>query len=452
MPFTDEQPFLDAIFARYHDDGPRFIYADFLDDAGDPDRAELVRVQVALARMAEDHPRRKELTTRQGELLGAHETRWSEHLSDLVSPSECEFRRGVLDSVVMDSAMFLARGEELFSRLPLRRIRLREADGVMSDLTTSPLLANVRELDLCENHLGNGGVNLLLRSQFLKDLDVLDLGFNGIDDAGVHTFARASTLPKLTSLSLNMNDRITSAGVAELAESPFFTGLAALDVSSNDIDDAGVRAVISSKSLARLHTLRLSYNHIGDAGVIALARSELLGRMIARVARLELQTNEIGPGGANALAGSPLLSRCDCLDLKNNAIGNSGLAAIFGSQYLQNLKVLKVGRNQITDAGVIALRESLPRVFGQLRVLDLSDNRLTDHGIRILETANLNGAVLIDVSGNNQASAGGEPPVPVGELVSGVLQGVTDAADAAELRRRVAHPTMRAGDRPNQTS
>ena len=65
MPFTDEQSFLDAILARYHDDGLRFVYADFLDDAGDPDRAELVRVQVALARMMEDHPRRAELANRQ---------------------------------------------------------------------------------------------------------------------------------------------------------------------------------------------------------------------------------------------------------------------------------------------------------------------------------------------------------------------------------------------------
>ena len=58
MTFTDEQPFLDAIFARYHDDGPRLVYADFLDAAGDPERAELVRVQLALARLTEDHPRR----------------------------------------------------------------------------------------------------------------------------------------------------------------------------------------------------------------------------------------------------------------------------------------------------------------------------------------------------------------------------------------------------------
>ena len=65
MPFTDEQPFLDAVFAQYHDDGPRLIYADFLEDAGDPARAELVRLQLALARMPDEHPRRPELANRE---------------------------------------------------------------------------------------------------------------------------------------------------------------------------------------------------------------------------------------------------------------------------------------------------------------------------------------------------------------------------------------------------
>src|SRR5438045_9615976 len=85
MPFTDEQPFLDAIFARYHDDGPRLVYADFLEDAGDPERAELVRVQIALARTADDHPRRPALVNREAELLAANLPRWTEHLAGLLA-------------------------------------------------------------------------------------------------------------------------------------------------------------------------------------------------------------------------------------------------------------------------------------------------------------------------------------------------------------------------------
>ena len=36
MSATDEQPFLADILARYHDDGPRLVYADWLDDHGIP--------------------------------------------------------------------------------------------------------------------------------------------------------------------------------------------------------------------------------------------------------------------------------------------------------------------------------------------------------------------------------------------------------------------------------
>lgn len=449
MPFTDEQPFLDAIFARYHDDGPRFIYADFLDDAGDPARAELVRLQVALARMSEDRPGRRELVSRQDELLDAHRARWCQHLSDLLEPSECDFRRGVLDSVVIDAGKFLECGEELFERLPLRRLRLRGSSEVMPDLVKSPLLAQIQELDLFDNSLGNGGIDLLVCSQYLKELETLDLGFNGIDDVGARTLAKASTFPKLTSLSLS-NDQINSVGLIELAESPFFAGLTALDVSSNGIDEAGLKAVITSKSFTRLHTLRLSDNYVGDGGVAALARSELIERMMARSTRLELRKNEIGSDGAIMLAKSAILSRCISLDLTDNSIGNAGLIAILRSQYLKSLEVLKVGGNQITDAAIITLRQSLPEIFAHLHVFDLSENWLTGHGIRILRAENGNG-VVIDVSENNIASTGNETSVSEGESKPGVLHGGADETATAALRRRVSHPTMRAGERPNKS-
>ena len=267
MSFTDEQPFLDAIFARYRDDGPRLIYADFLEDSGDPERAELIHVQLALARMNTEHPRRPELANREAELLNIHRDRWTAHLGGLVVG--VEFRRGVLDSVSVDSAVFLSRANELFASVPVRRLRLLDDSSLLPKLIHSTHLASVRELDLCDNDLGNGGVELLARSLFLKNLNALDLGFNGIDDAGVLALARASTFPALTALALNDNGQITADGMKALAGSPFFAGLTTLDVSGNDINDAGVRAALASTSFTRLHTLNLSRNPIGDAGAIA---------------------------------------------------------------------------------------------------------------------------------------------------------------------------------------
>lgn len=50
MPHTiDGQGLLDAILDTPGDDVPRLVYADWLEDNGQPERAEFIRVQVELA-------------------------------------------------------------------------------------------------------------------------------------------------------------------------------------------------------------------------------------------------------------------------------------------------------------------------------------------------------------------------------------------------------------------
>jgi uncharacterized protein (TIGR02996 family) len=447
MHFTDEQPFLDAIFARYHDDAPRLVYADYLDEAGDPARAELVRVQVALARLPDDHPRRTELVDRQDELRAANAERWNAPVADL--GAQLQFRRGVPDYVIIYAGTLLSDGEELFRRARVRRLRLLEAAAVMPKLIHSPLLGQVRELDLCANELGNHGVNLLVRSPHLHELEELDLAANWLDDAGVQALARAGTMPRLAALALNDNEHITAEGVAALAGSPSFAGLTSLDLSGNDLTDAAVRAILQGEAFARIDTLRLARNPISDAGVAALARSSLLPRLLSRSPRLELRGTSIGPTGAAALAASPALRRCAALDLTDNYLGDQGLAAVITSPHLERLHTLKLGGNQITDAGVVAVRDALPGLFRRLRVFDLPNNRLTHFGIGELQRARGDSATALDVKENIQVSAGRESPVALGEVVPGVLRDVAEVAQAAALRRRVSHPATRTGDHPN---
>ena len=42
---TAENSFLRAVIESPDDDAPRLIYADWLDDHGDPERADFIRVQ-----------------------------------------------------------------------------------------------------------------------------------------------------------------------------------------------------------------------------------------------------------------------------------------------------------------------------------------------------------------------------------------------------------------------
>lgn len=437
MHFTDEQPFLDAIFERYDDDRPRLVYADFLDDAGEPERAELIRVQLALPRLGEDDPRRALLNDRKDELLARNRAAWTAALSGLVE--SVDFRRGIPDSASVDARTFLECGDELFAKLRVRRLRLRDAAPVVAKLFASPLLAHVRELDLCNADLRNPGVALLARSAHLRNLEALDLGFNNLEDAGVEVLARSSGLPNLTALALNDNDSITADGLRSLAESPFFAGLTSLDVSGNDINETGVAALVASPAMARLHSLRLNNNRIGDAGVTALANSSLVARMLRAEQRLEVRGNFIGPAGAAALAASRALVTCAALDLTRNDLKDEGAAALLRSPHLGGLKVLRLARNQLTDAGITAARDLYDALLDRLQLLDVSGNRLTRFGLGVLHSLRGQRPVRLEDAENVQPPPAGDAPVAVSDLMPDVMEGV---AQAARLRHRIAHPSL----------
>ena len=64
-----ERGFLDDIVANIDDDTPRLVYADWLDENGQPERAEFIRVQCELARAEPWTPRHSELSARAKALL-----------------------------------------------------------------------------------------------------------------------------------------------------------------------------------------------------------------------------------------------------------------------------------------------------------------------------------------------------------------------------------------------
>src|SRR5262245_43498398 len=71
LPPQDDAPFR-AIAEVPDDYRRRRAYADWLERHCNPDRAALVRVQVELARLPADDPRRPELRERQDDLLDGH--------------------------------------------------------------------------------------------------------------------------------------------------------------------------------------------------------------------------------------------------------------------------------------------------------------------------------------------------------------------------------------------
>src|SRR3954465_13878190 len=97
---SGESAFLSAIREAPEDDGPRLVFADWLEDHGDPARADFIRVQCELARLERDDERGAELKRREKQLLDENEGRWAEGLSDVAWG--WQFARGLPDQVTLD--------------------------------------------------------------------------------------------------------------------------------------------------------------------------------------------------------------------------------------------------------------------------------------------------------------------------------------------------------------
>src|SRR5262249_38181779 len=128
MPREDEgRAFLEAIRESPEDDALHLVYADWLEEHGQDDRAEFVRCQVDLARLPPAHPRYPELHLRQLDLLEERERDWLGAWADRLG--RWEWRRGLLHSATVLPDVFVRHGADLFARHPVRRLAFVNEKG-----------------------------------------------------------------------------------------------------------------------------------------------------------------------------------------------------------------------------------------------------------------------------------------------------------------------------------
>src|SRR4051794_39632877 len=80
---TQDDAFWQAIIENPND-SLRLIYADYLEDHGQTERADFIRVQCEVAKLPEDDPRRPELEARERELLEEQREEWLDSLLGLL--------------------------------------------------------------------------------------------------------------------------------------------------------------------------------------------------------------------------------------------------------------------------------------------------------------------------------------------------------------------------------
>jgi uncharacterized protein (TIGR02996 family) len=291
------ESFLQAIREQPHDDAPRLIFADWLEERGDP-RGEFVRLQCQRVRLEGHDPRAPAMREEETRLLQRHAGLWLGPLHQ--RGVFCEFRRGLLHLRVPADTFLLLDWLELtqtstWEWIEAVHIRLDGRVGIQA-LADSPLLACLPALDLSDNDLEDEGVAILAVSPHLGQLRSLDLGFNKIGPAGAAVLAQSPHLPRLGALNLYDN-HLGDEGVAALAASPHLNELATLRLPWNYIGPSGATALGNRGGLQGLTTLSMGHNAIGDLGAASLARAPGLPRLRT----LYLYENGVGAAAAAAL-------------------------------------------------------------------------------------------------------------------------------------------------------
>jgi Ran GTPase-activating protein (RanGAP) involved in mRNA processing and transport len=403
--------------------------------------------------------------------------------------SEYEYHRGFVEQITLSAARFLRHGPRLFREWPVRQVQLQKVGERLARVLSSlllarvealtlwyadmgktggralgscPYLANLKTLNLQENHLGDSGLRQLVgdADQIFPRLTHLDLRSAGIGPGGARALAGSPLLGRLTELSLEGNE-LGNVGVEALAGSRHAgPTLAVLDLSSTSIGARGIQALSESPLLAGLTSLSLRWNETGEAAALLFRsnRTERLALLelpyndlpssvlvalagsahLKNLRHLNLHFNEIGPEGGQALAESPVLARLEyldlgfnellnagviplagasclsrgrpsltCLILSHNHLGDQAIEALASSPLVENLRTLEVDFNNCHDQGARALARS-PRL-ARLESLNVSNNDISPEGIKALaRSAYLNQLTTLDIETNPHGDEGAQ--------------------------------------------
>jgi uncharacterized protein (TIGR02996 family) len=353
---SDFEALLKAVFANPDDDTPRLVFADFLEENDQSERAALIRYQCEHARLRSGSRRRRELDA----LIEPLIEKMIERIEPMPEGMGYEFHRGFI-RLRGDAAFYVDVGS-----LPTRFTRLFR-DGWVEQITGSAyafgfdddsslsLLALVGELDASGERLRDEG---LVRLAAVT--------------AEARTAGRLARI-KLQKVNQKTFDQLVRAQRGEVVS------LAALNAElpperyHYGLNSPHFDLLLRSGRLSGGRVVALG-GPLGDDELVTLLATDL-----SELRELRLDGWELSPAGMKALATGPALSHLTDLCLIGCEVEPGGVAALASGSALGRLETLWLVDCGLTDADATALAAS--RGFPALQRLDLDNSRMSARGV-----------------------------------------------------------------------
>jgi uncharacterized protein (TIGR02996 family) len=342
---TDHDALLAAICANPREDTPRLVFADWLEENGQPERAAFIRTDIAMFHCDEwdaERLRWEALLTWKPVAGQSWKSEWLPTVDALVwhwngVPIT---RRGFPWSIhVEDLGRFRERAAELFACHPLEYLAFRANLPQLNRFVCEPWFPRVTGLEWQTGRYSAQSLGPLLE-------------------------ASNASLTELTARALSL----TPDGLRAVFESRLFPNLARLRLTGNgpQIGRAALESLAHVPAgVCRLRSLILRGDGLNrDAQFLACHLPESL-----RV--LDIAQSRINSDGAREFAGVKAASCLRMLTLASNHVGNAGGIALFTSPHLAGLKVLDLSYCQVGDEALRALLDDSPLADG-LNLLNLT--------------------------------------------------------------------------------
>jgi uncharacterized protein (TIGR02996 family) len=312
----NDETFIRAIGDAPDEDAPRLDFADFLQGQGDEARAEHIRAEVRLARMAGDDPQRPALEARVAELQYLHKRLWLHALPKFPGIDWAEDTvRGLHERIVVSDVEAIRRhGDAIRSAAPVRSVVLKPP-ARLAELARAPFMRHVEELSAHREAADSEGLGALANSPHAARLRSL----------AVHPAARRA----------KATGRSWGADLLRLLASPAVPRLEVVEVSNLLlVPPEGWGGAAGGPPLRALVMKRCRFGSQFPAALFALPATHTLER-------LHVSDDASKSGDAMALA---LGAATDVRGLRYLCLDRTGLSAVgaaaLGTAHLGSLREL----------------------------------------------------------------------------------------------------------------
>jgi uncharacterized protein (TIGR02996 family) len=406
MKHPENPALLAAVIADAEDDAPRLVYADWLEEHGDPDRAAFIRNQCALFDKSPGDPDYVDLTERRPEVsaalwrrqlgpqlpeaVGFHDNIWVERDDtdasyhrgfpyftrepDVEGEVGARHARAFRDAWPEVIATTTLRGLVCFGGFERHLAEIlsspaaahlsalsapNDTAGTVDAILASPAAGALRWLDL--TYLTSAAdVDRLARTRGLTRMLRLEVSWLECPPAALRRLTAADWFAGLRRITTRLRGENEAAGVADLARLPELHTLELEGVTAE-----GMAAFAGRGRFPALGRLFVQAGRLRGAGAAALGRARL-----PKLAALELVGCGLRNNAVTVLRASGLLEPLRVLSLANNMIGDKGVAALADGPWPRRLRVLRLGHNDFGKRGLATLAR--PGAFPELTTLDLS--------------------------------------------------------------------------------